>query len=119
MSETATEQDAGPTVAEVAERQNSLEAKVDKILDVLGSKKDDAHAAAEQHTEDRLDRPSTIAEQVRQQLEEEKAREAADAEKRGDKERLAAVEAKVTGMAEATPESPVRRVERFMWGGRR
>jgi hypothetical protein len=115
MSETSGEgQEAGPTVAEVAARQDGLEAKVDKILEVLGKGEGQARAAAQQHTEDRLDRPSTIAEQVRAQLEEAKAREAADAEKRGQADRLAAVEARVSGMAEAPPEAPQRRIEKFL-----
>jgi hypothetical protein len=115
VSETTTETaETGPTPAETAARVDALDAKVDKILEVLSGKKDDAHAAAQEHTEERLDRPTTIAEQVRQQLADEKAREAADAEKRGSAERLAAVEAKVTGMAERTPEAPVRRVEKWL-----
>jgi septal ring factor EnvC (AmiA/AmiB activator) len=108
------QQETGPTVAEVAARQDGLEAKVDKILEVLGKGEGQAHTAAQQHTEDRLDRPSTIAEQVRAQLEEAKAREAADAEKRGQADRLAAVEARVSGMAEAPPEPPQRRIEKFL-----
>jgi hypothetical protein len=115
MSETSGEgQEAGPTVAEVAERQNSLEAKVDLILDKLGGKEGQAHAAAQQHTEKRLDESSTIAEQVRKQIADQKAAEAADAEKRGQADRLAAVEARVSGMAEAPPEAPQRRIEKIL-----
>lgn len=116
MSETETES-TGPTVAEVAARQDDLEAKVDKILEVLGKGESRAHADAQQHTEDRLDRPATVAEEIRQQLADAKAAEAADAEKRGSADRLAALEAKVTGMTEQTPEAPVRRVEK-LWGWR-
>ena len=116
MSETETET-TGPTVAEVAARQDGLEAKVDNILEVLGKGESRARADAEQHTEDRLDRPTTVAEEIRQQLADAKAAEAADAEKRGSADRLAALEAKVTGMTEQTPEAPVRRVEK-LWGWR-
>ena len=116
MSETETET-TGPTVAEVAARQDGLEAKVDKILEVLGKGESRAHADAEKHTEDRLDRPTTVAEEIRQQLADAKAAAAADAEKRGSADRLAALEAKVTGMTEQTPEAPVRRVEK-LWGWR-
>jgi len=96
------------------QRIGRLEQGIEKILDVLGKGEGKAHEHAEQHTEDRLDRPSTIAEQIREQLAEAKAREAADAEKRGHAERLAAVEQRVTDMAEKTPEAPQRRIEKIL-----
>ena len=111
-----TEAEAGriKSLQEQDERIGRLEAGIDKILDVLGKGEGKAHEQAQQHTEDRLDRPSTIAEQIREQLAEAKAREAADAEKRGQAERLAAVEQKVTDMAEKTPEAPQRRIEKIL-----
>ena len=111
-----TEAEAGriKSLQEQDERIGRLEAGIDKILDVLGKGEGKAHEQAQQHTEDRLDRPSTIAEQIREQLAEAKARETADAEKRGQAERLAAVEQRVTDMAEKTPEAPQRRIEKIL-----
>jgi len=111
-----TEAEAGRirSLEEQDQRISHLEQGIDRILEVLGKGEGKAHEQAQQHTEDRLDRPSTIAEQIREQLAEAKAREAADAEKRGQAERLAAVEQKVTDMAEKTPEAPQRRIEKIL-----
>ena len=104
----------GPTTAELDAKVNALDSKLDRIIDMFGGAEGKAHDAAQQHTEDRLDRPSSIADEIRAQLAEQRARETADAEKRGAADRLAAVEAAVTGMAEKTPEAPLRRVEKVM-----
>jgi hypothetical protein len=103
-----------PSTAELSGRIDGIESKLDLLIDKLGGKKDEAHDAAEQHTQDRLDRPSSIAEEIRAQLAAAKATEAADAEKRGQADRLAAVEAAVTGMTEHAPEPPQRRIEKMM-----
>jgi hypothetical protein len=113
-SEAETADTEAPSTAELSGRIDGLESKLDLLIDKLGGKKDDAHDAAQQHTEERLDRPSSIAEEIRAQLAAAKAAEAADAEKRGQADRLAAVEAAVTGMAEKVPEAPQRRVEKLM-----
>jgi hypothetical protein len=116
--DTDTETEAEASTAELAGRMDGIESKLDALIDKLSGRKDQAHAAAEQHTEERLDRPSTIAEEIRAQLEAQRAAEAADAEKRSHADRLAAVEEKVTGMTEKTPETPPRRIERLLWGSR-
>lgn len=110
---TETAEAAGPTNAELETRVSGVESKLDLILDKLGGAKDQAHAAAEAHTEERLDRPTSIAEQVRAQLAKERAEAAADADKRGTADRLAAVEAKIN-MAEQVPEPPQRRIEKIL-----
>jgi uncharacterized protein YukE len=110
--------ESAPSNAELAGRVDALDSKLDRIIDMFSGKKDQAHAAAQEHTEERLDRPSTIAEEIRAQLEAQRKAEAADAEKRSHADRLAAVEEKVTGMTEKTPETPPRRIERMMWGAR-
>ena len=116
MSDTDTEttETAAPSNTELAGRIDGLESKLDVLIDKLSGKEDQAHAAAEKHTEERLDRPTTIAEQIREQLAEAKAAEAAEAEKRGHADRLAAVEQKLEGMAEKTPEAPQRRIEKIL-----
>jgi aminoglycoside phosphotransferase family enzyme len=59
--------------------------KLDAILDKLGHLVPGSHAEAQQRTEDRLDRPASVAEQVRAELaraEQERAeQDAADADK--------------------------------------
>ena len=114
-----TEQDEGtetsaPSNAELAGRVDGLESKLDMILDKLGGKKDQAHDAAQQHTEERLDRPSSVAEEIRQQLSEQRAKEEADAKQNADAEWRKGVDERLTGMAEKTPEAPLRRVEKIM-----
>ena len=112
-TETA-EPETGSSTAELEQRVSGIESKLELILDKLGGAKDQAHDAAQQHTEDRLDRPSNIADEIRQQLAQQRAAEAADAEKRGQADRIAAVEQSLAGMAEKTPEAPLRRVEKIM-----
>lgn len=114
---TNTTEDA-PSIDELEQRVSGVESKLDLILDKLSGTRDQAHAAAEKHTEDRLDRSSSIAEQIRAQLAERQAAEADAAEKRGHADRLAAVEERLTGMAEKPPEDPLRPVTRFIWGNR-
>lgn len=113
MSEPVTE-DTAPSNAELARRVDAQDSKLDMILDKISGATSQAHAAAQQHTEDRLDRPSTVAEEIRKQLADQRARDEADAEKRGQAERVASLEAKVTGMAEQAPEPITRRVEKIM-----
>jgi hypothetical protein len=115
---TETGETGEPSTRELAGRIDGINAKLDALIDKLGSKSAGAHAAAEQHTEDRLDRPTTIADQIRQQLEEQRAADAETAEKRGQADRLAAVEQRLAGMAEATPAPPERRIEKILgWRG--
>ena len=112
--DTETAETDAPSTAELAGRIDGLASELHQFIDMFGSKKDEAHAAAQQHTEERLDRSSYPAEEIRAQLAKARADEAADAEKRGQADRLAAVEAAVTGMAEKVPEAPQRRVEKLM-----
>ena len=107
-------EDTGPTTAELAARIDAQDSKLDTILDKLGGITGQAHAAAQQHTEDRLDRPSTIAEEIRAQLEAQRTADEAAAEKRGSAERLAAMEERLAGMQEKIPETPPRRVEKIL-----
>jgi hypothetical protein len=118
-SDTTTAEDTGtddgtPTNTELAGRMDSLESKLDVLIGRFTGAEQDAHGAAERHTEDRLDRPSTIADEIRAQLERRVAKTAADAESRASADRLADLERRVTGMAEQTPEAPIRAVSRFM-----
>ena len=116
--ETTDPAEDAPSIDELEQRVSGVESKLDLILDKLGGTRDQAHVAAQEHTEDRLDRPSSIAEQIRAQLEETRAREAAEADKRSSADRLASLEERLSGMAEKPPEDPLRPVTRLMWGSR-
>ena len=71
------------------------------------------HAAAQEHTEGRLDRPTTVEEQVAAALAAKEKQQREDA-LHGDVE---SVKAQVAQLAETPPQPPERRVERFMgWG---
>jgi hypothetical protein len=113
-TETEGDAPAAPTSTELATRIDGLESKLDLVISRLGGAKDQAHAAAEQHTEDRLDRPSTIAEEIRQQLDAQRAADADAAERRTSGERLAALEDRIKNMAEQTPQPPERKIEKIL-----
>ena len=103
-----------------SERLSHVEAAVDRIEQALARVLPGSHAEAEQRTERRLDRGSSVEEQVRAELDkakrEEEAAARADAEKaEGEsmKERLARLEEKPP----APPSS--RRTALLGWGGGR
>lgn len=110
----AGDDEAAPSNAELAGRVDGLESKLDLILGKLGGTEHQAHAAAQQHTEDRLDRPTNIADEIRQQLEERDRAAAASAKDQADQDWRAGVDEKLSGMTEQTPEAPLRRVEKLM-----
>jgi exonuclease VII large subunit len=112
--ETEAAEAAEPSTAELSGRIDGIESKLDLLINKLGGAKDQAHATAEQHTEERLDRPSSIAEEIRAQLARRDADAAKAASEQSHADRLAAVEATVTGMAEHTPEAPQRWIEKRM-----
>lgn len=117
-----TDDDAEDTPAETTEskRLARLEGAVDEIKDAVRQliagrgPASGTHAAAEEHTEARLDRPTTVEEQVAAAL---AAKEKADrdAQLHGDVE---SVKAQLAGLAETPPQPPQRRVERVMGWGR-
>lgn len=114
---------ANETDNDVAEAEGFTEAEESQIIAIVervvariipGS-----HAEAEARTERRLDRPSTVEEQVKAEL----------AKARADQDRAAAAEAEkserqtlreqVAKLAEVKPEPPERRSTRVMWGSAR
>jgi hypothetical protein len=103
-----------PTTAELAARVDSLDSKLDRIIDLFGAKKDQAHDAAQQHTEERLDRPTSVAEEIRAQLAAQRASDEAAAAGRADADWRKDVNDKLAGLTEQQPEPPQRRVEKLM-----
>lgn len=111
--------ESAPSNAELAARVDGLDSKLSLILDKLGGAEGKAHDAAQQRTEDRLDRPSTVAEEIRAQLAERDRQKAAADHDKADADWRAGVDARLEGMAEKTPEAPVRKVENWMgWRAR-
>jgi len=91
--------------------QQTITEKLDELLGIT-------HARAEKQEEQRLDRPSTVAEQVRAELaraEEEKAAEQKRAEKEAEQETLAQ---RLARLEESPPVQPQPRRQRIMWGPR-
>jgi hypothetical protein len=89
---------------------------LDEIRAALTGGEHQAHAAAQKHEERKLDQPTTVADEIRAQLEERDRRQAAADEGKAAADRLAAVETSVREMAEKPPEAPIRRIERvFGW----
>ena len=114
MSETPPE--TGPTTTELAARIDQTDSKLDKILDVIGGKKPDTPADP-----GKADPPSTVAEEIRQQLEARDRKAADDAAKADHDSWKTSVEERLAGMAEKPPGEPAPtgvkgRVQRVMWG---
>lgn len=114
---TDTSQATPPPEGTDHERIARVESKVDTLVDAMNKLLPGSHAEAQQRTEERLDRGSTVEDQVRAELarakEEEQAQAAKDAEKaEGEslKERLARLEEKPP----APPRS--RRTAMLGWG---
>ena len=108
MSETPPE--TGPTAAELAARQDTLDGKLDQILAVLRKQP----ATAKEPAGQEKDPPTSVAEEIRAQLDERDRKAAADkAAADGDAWRKG-VDEKLAGMAEQAPEPPVRRIEKIM-----
>jgi hypothetical protein len=101
-----------PTVAELAERQDRTDSKVDQILGIVSKLAPGAPPAATDTTQDRLDAPGTVAEQVRDEL----ARRDKAAEEASLKDTVGGLAETVKGLTEAKPRDPQRRVTRIMFG---
>lgn len=105
-------------MAQLASRQDRLEGKVDQVIGLLQHGKDQAHTAAAQHEQAKLNAPSDVADEVRRQLEErdqaQQASAAADQAKTAEQSWRQGVDTKLAELTEKPPEAPVRRVERFL-----
>jgi hypothetical protein len=102
---------SGPTTAELAERIDRQQSTLDSILAALGKGEGDAQGAAQDHEEKKLDAPTSVADEIRRQLEDRDRAKADDDWKQG-------VTQKLETLPEQKPETPVRKIERVMWGAR-
>lgn len=94
--------------------QNRILSKLDELLGT-GSK---AHAAAQEHEEKHLDRPSTIEEQVRAELARKDAEAKAAADADAEKSERQTIKEQIAKLTEAKPVAPQPRRQRVMWGER-
>jgi multidrug resistance efflux pump len=114
------EQQTDPAPAPEGEPRHDhpeLEGKLDQIMDKLGRLAPGSRGDAQQREEARLDRPSSIKEQVDAELkrarEEEAARAAAE-QREAEHQSLAE---RVAKLSETPPAAPVRRATRLLgWG---
>ena len=98
--------------------QENTNSRLDEVLALLRKVTGGApatHEAAEQQTEQHLDRPSSVAEQVRAELARKEAQDAEAAEKKSVRDELAELRSKMT---EKQPEPPQPRRQKVMWGPR-
>jgi hypothetical protein len=107
------------SIDSLAERQNRVEGKLDQLLNmVTGGGKLVSHGQAQQDTEDRLDRPSSVAEQVRAELakaEQDRASRSAAEDEKAEREQM---KADLAALREKPPAPPQPRRQRVMWGSR-
>ena len=106
MADEPTEPAAAP---ELEQRVTTIEEKIDKILGLVSSNSP-AHAEAEKATQERLDAPGSVAEEVERELarrDEATKREQREAE-------FGQVKETVAKLTEKRPMSPPRKVEQIM-----
>jgi hypothetical protein len=110
--------DTAPAGKDPDTRLDRLEAKVDAVIDRLSGLVGGAHKDATSTTQERLDAPGAMAEEVRKELARaERERIAAETEQQREA-RLKAVEDKVVPLTEKVPLPPPRKIERIMgWHG--
>jgi hypothetical protein len=99
-------------------RVESLETGQGKILAKLDELLGGAHAKAEKHEERRLDRPSTVEEQVRAELDRKDREAKSAAEKDAEKSERESMRETLAKLTEAAPVQPQPRRQRVMWGQR-
>lgn len=100
--------------AEVKTEQDRQRGMLEQVLGKLGGAGHQAHAAAQQHEQDKLNRPTDVADEVRRQFAERDQAAAADQAQTADKDWRAGVDQSLAELREKPPEAPVRRVERLL-----
>lgn len=103
---------------EMGRRLDAQESKLDTLIESVSKLVPGSHAEAQQRTEDRLDRPSTVEEQVQAEL--ARAREA---QARADADQAAATERetmaqRLAKLEEKPPAEPARRATQLLGWGR-
>lgn len=114
-----TETDEAPDAAELAERQDRLEAKLeqndsklDELIDLVKGKLPGGKGKERGEEE-----TGSVADQVRAELARSKAAEAAEKEEADDKADRAELRARVDALSEKAPQPPVKKVTKWLgWG---
>lgn len=116
MTETSPETPAGGS-----ERYDALSARIDQLAAQIARIVPSSHAEAQGREERRLDRPSSVEDQVRRSLAALRREEVEDAHRKETSDRIAALESKLnSGRKKAETETPpaaapvVRPIEQLM-----
>lgn len=73
----------------IGDLKKYIQDTVSEVVGGIKDTKDDAHDKAQKHTEDKLDRPSSIADQVQQALDKLRSKEAADEKEKNRESQIA------------------------------
>jgi len=115
MADTDTTEAEQPgTDANDHERLDRVETKLDALIETVGKIIPGSHREAEERTERRLDRGSTVAEEVKAEL--EKAKRDADAAKAADDDKTERQQMRddLAKLKETPPAQPVPRKEKWL-----
>jgi hypothetical protein len=108
---------AGAEPAPGPARLARLEDRVEQLANAVAAIIPGSHADAQQRTEDRLDRPSSVQAEVRAELERARQEEAAAAAAQQQQTEAQELRDQVARLAEAPPRAPVPRRTRILgWG---
>jgi lipoate-protein ligase A len=102
-------------------KQDQTDGKLDELIDMVRrftGGRPVTHGQAERDTEDRLDRPSSVAEQVRAELAKARADADAEAAASADKSDRESMRERLARLEEKAPLPPQPRRQRVMWGNR-
>ena len=102
-------------VTDLEGKQTSMNSKLDELLALVRGGRDKAHDESTEVVESRLDRGTSIQEQVRAEL----ARAEQDkASKKADEDEKETLRARLAKLEETHPEPPQPRRQKVMWGPR-
>jgi hypothetical protein len=103
--------DNAPSTAQLETRIDGMDAKLDQLLAA-------GHAKAEDHVEQRLDRPATVEEQVRAELARAREQDATERQAEQEKSEFQEMKDRLAKLGEVRPAAPQPKRERVMWGRR-
>lgn len=107
--------DKGDGLEDRVERlETGQQSIIGKLDELIGG----AHAKAQEHQEARFNRPTSVEDQVRQELERADKARAAAAEKDAEKSERETIRETLAKLTETAPAAPQPRRQRFMWGPR-
>lgn len=112
--ESQPDSDLNKRVSSLETGQQTMSQKIDQILGIVGQGEHAAQTTARQHEERKLDRPTTVAEEIRAQLDAKEARDKATADANETREWRARIDGALAGMTENAPEPPARGIEKRM-----